>query len=612
MGDGRLADRQLAASAIAWSPSVVVGGLTAGERYQLRVTARGDAATWTSAPVMVLADAPPAAPAATILTQVTGGDGLRVTWAPSPLGLAATGAQVQLYQGPAVGPPVSVGYLVCHVGCTSAMFRGVRYGERYLVRVVPTNDAGAGPAATSNVVTPASPCPGAATCVGIDATTKVGAVTRRAQGFLNSLYPKPAMIARTAALHPTSWRGSPTYQPDGHSYDWSSWDAALASGAPTIMLLSNLWSAETDFGQGARPPWSDWGAYARWVTDTVQRVRASGRRVSYWEVQNEPSAPSYFNASDRAAATAQDYLDQFLVAYRAITAADPTAKVIGPSLSHFADYPGQYDRHEPDLVSFLDFAASTDMHLAAIAWHEIDTDPGARPHDLDVRPEYIGDHVAEARRLIAERPALGSPEVWVTEYGHPTDYAVPGWALADIAALERSAVDRAGRTCWPELSPQGTTVNDCAAANLDGLLGNDGSTTRANYWVYDAYARMPGSIVAATSSDATIPVLAASDGSTRSIVVMLGRAVSCLGGVNPSCPEPPSTTPGPAQVTATVRIPWSGAGARLRVERIPANWGAVPAPTTVSDARAVVKAGTLTVALPPFADGDVYVLTING
>jgi hypothetical protein len=422
------------------------------------------------------------------------------------------------------------------------------------------------------------------------------------------LYPVGDMQARVKALGPYGWRGSPSYHPGSASLDWSSWDAAVATGAETTMLLSNLWSAETTTGTGAKTPWSDWGAYARWVTATVKAIVASGHLVAYWEIQNEPGGPDFFPAADAAAATVSDYLEQFRVAYGAIRAADPTAAIVGPSLSHFADYPGEYDPREPDVVTFLDFAARHDLHLAAITWHEIDDDLGARPRDFSNLPATIDDHVGEARRLIAERPALGAPQVWVNEYGRHQDYAIPGWTLGELAALERSSIDRAGRSCWPDQDATGAPVDDCAAPTLDGLLGVDGSTPSANYFVYATYARMKGSLVAATASDESVSVLA-SRADSGPVTAMVGRDVGCLPGPNLSCHRA-TPTPPPVAAVVAIHLPGPAGGqAEVSVVRISPTWGPT-VPLAAFRGPLPVAAGVVTVPVPALADGEVYVITL--
>ncbi len=586
--------------------SAVVGGLAPGGRYRVVVATAPHAASAMSGPVTVLADQPPNAPDAVSVRQLTTTNAIEVRWTPAAGGVAATGAIVQLYDGPAY-----TGYLTCQAECTTATIRGLLYGHHYGVRIAPVNAVGEGAATESASVELRNPCPTVAACVAIDAATATGPARQRAMGFLNSLYPVGDMAARLQALTPSAWRGAPNYQPATGTLDWSSWDVAVASGAQTTLLLSNLWDAETDPGTGAKTPWSDFAGYGRWVTATIRSINASGHRVSYWEIQNEPGGTGYFSAADFAAATPADYLEQFRVAYRAITAADPSAAIVGPSLSHFSDYPGEYDSNEPDLVTFLDFAARNNMHFAAVTWHEIDDDLGPRPRDFNSLPEAVIDHVAEVRRLIAERPGLGAPEVWVNEYGHRMDYAIPGWTLGTITALERAGLDRAGRSCWAEQSPSGAPVDDCAAPTLDGLLLADGSTPRANYLVYATYARMTGHLVAASASDAAVAVLAARNDASGQVTAMVGRDVTCLPAMNASCPRRAAVVPAPEPAVVAIHLP-GGAGSQavVSVVQVPPGWGAA-VPVTMFQGALAVSAGVVKVPLAALADGEVYIITVR-
>jgi hypothetical protein len=251
------------------------------------------------------------------------------------------------------------------------------------------------------------------------------------------------------------------------------------------------------------------------------------------------------------------------------------------------------------------------MQLAAVTWHEIDNDLGVQPRDFNRLPEIIEDDVAEARRLIAERPALGNPEVWINEYGHPMDYAIPGWALGDIAAIERASVDRAGRTCWPEQVPGAAAYDDCATPTLDGLMALDGSTPRADYWVYATYARMTGQVVTTASSDAAVAVLATRDDASAHVVAMVGRDVSCLPGVNLSCTQADAITVRPVAVSVAVQVPWSGPAAQVSMALVSPTWAPVPAPTTIFQGLFPIAKGVVNLTLPAVADGEVYLLTLS-
>jgi polysaccharide biosynthesis protein PslG len=133
--------------------------------------------------------------------------------------------------------------------------------------------------------------------------------------------------------------------PDG----WSSWylgkidrvvAAADARGIKLLMTLMNTpcWAstAPESLKQGCDGAWWERGvtayapqhpgAYARALAFLVARY---GERVEAWEVWNEPNHAEFWKAADPAAA----YAELLKAAYRAAKAADPSAYVIGGSLS---------------------------------------------------------------------------------------------------------------------------------------------------------------------------------------------------------------------------------------------------------------------------------------
>lgn len=603
-------------TARAWTNSIVLPGLTVGAAYRVTVApTNAQSKASVSALVTVEPDQAPGPPVRVDATQMAATNSLQVSWVLATSGVAATGAVVRLYQGSADWASVT-----CEASCTTATFWDLPYGFTYRVLVETTNAGGRGLSAWSGPVPLANPCHQAGSCVSIDATAGARKAKPSAAGFLDSLYPVGNSVKLANALHPVMWRGSPTYNPTTRTLDWSSWDAAAATGAKTTMLLSNLWNGETTAGAGARTPWSDWGAYASWVTATVRKIESSGHRVDYWEIQNEPGAPGYYTAAGWATSTVADFLQQFLVAYRAIKAADRDAAIIGPSLSAFADYPGEFDRRQPDLVTFLNFAAANGLRLAAVTWHEIGESLGPQPRDSANLPEIIEDHVAEARALIAARPALGHPQVWVNEYGRPTNYEIPGWTLGDLAALEAAGVDRSGRSCWPEVVPGSPPFDDCSAPTLDGLLADNGTVPRADYWVYATYTHLTGTVVATASSDATIPVVAARTSDAR-VVAMIGRDVGCLPAANEICAAaqaagtaaaaPVASANAPVPVSVGVRLPWAASTAKVAVSVIDPSWLPVTAPRQVVSGSRTVVGGLLDLSLPAVADGQVYLVSIT-
>jgi hypothetical protein len=509
-----------------------------------------------------------------------------VSWSPARSGPAATGTVIGLFDKQAIGVQALV---TCYARCTTQVFRGLTFGHTYGVVLASENAAGLSPSVWSAAVTIRQGCP-ALECVYIDTRQAIEPARQQAAGVLDSLSQVAAEAADLRAVRTTMWRGAPGVWPDG-SYNWWVWDVAQAAGVPTTLVLSDLWGSP-----GQRPaPWSNWPAYSRWVSSTVKLVLASGRRVNYWDIQNEPGGGAgYLSLTDYLTSTPTDYLQQFLVAYHAIKAADPSARVIGPSLVNWADKPGEYNSHEFDMVTFLRFAAAHHMRLAAISWHEVSDMAG--PSENTALPANVIDHVAEARRLVGSLRALGSPKIFVNEYGTSNNDTVPGWDVAYLAALTSSRVDSAGRACWR---------NDCGTPTLDGLLASDGSTRLQDYYVRQQYAAMTGTMVPTVASDDSLAGLASYDPSSRTLEALVGRGSSAdAGGI-------PWGLLSPKPVTVEIAVPWTSGIVTVVLTQIVASVVIPKPPVQGPPMTLSVTNGVVTVTLPSVNDGDAYALTMT-
>ncbi|HVA08634.1 MAG TPA: glycoside hydrolase family 44 protein [Acidimicrobiales bacterium] len=537
---------------------------------------------------------------------------IRVTWTPSKMSPVATGAIVQVYQvaNKQGSSPKFLGQLSCQAGCTSLIFRELTIGTYYEFLVWPTTTTGTGSPLGSSAVTPASTCMVGA-CVTLNTASLIGPATTADSGILDSVYPVGKVGADLAALHTSMYRGSPSYNSDG-TLNWTSWNVAVAAGSPTTLVLADLW---TNYNGGQPPtPWSNWSGYTSWVTSTVSTILKSGEKVNYWEVYNEPGGNNnYYSSTNYATVTPSLLLQQFLVTYNAIKAASPTAAVIGPSLAQWEDYPGQYatgttvDR-TPDMVTFLNFAAANNIKLAAISWHEIVDNLGPNPTENTLLPVNLVDHVAEARALIAARPALGSPQIFVNEFGMGEVQLIPGWDVAYLSALSQSGVNSAGRSCWG---------GACANPMLDGLLGTDGSSPWNDYFVRQLYAGMSGSMISATSSSDFVTALGSYNSATSTVSGLVGRAVGCNQEAWCTQTWPNDSLAPPTAVSITVNVPWTSGSATVAMTYVSGQTlGAVTtAPSAVRTTATITPngkgAGIVTISIPSFADGDAYGFTIT-
>jgi hypothetical protein len=389
------------------------------------------------------------------------------------------------------------------------------------------------------------------------------------------------------------------------TYDWSSFGVASADGAKTMVNLGDEW---LDAYKGAPPlPWSNWSVYSSFITSTVKNMVASGHQVDYWEVYNEPGGEDLdIGPGSFAAETPQLLLQEFLVAYRAIKAADPAAQVVGPDLPFWTDYPGQWGStyHGFDMASFLSFAAANNMQLAALTWHEIVDNYGPNPENDTLSPANIIDHVNEARALLAKYPTLGHPQIIIDEYGMPEVQKIPGWDVGYLAALTDAGVTLASRSCWD---------GDCSVPDLDGLLLPDGLTPLPDFFDRLVYASMSGNMVTTTSTSDTVSAVGSYNNKSNNVVGLIGRGVGCMQNLF-LCPLDfvDAASAYSAEVNVTMTVPWNSGAATVVLSRIS---GALPglganAPSTQSVPVAITPAGsnkgTIMFTIPDFADGDAY------
>jgi hypothetical protein len=103
-------------------------------------------------------------------------------------------------------------------------------------------------------------------------------------------------------------------------------DSIAASGANAVMNIATMPSSLSSPVGNPRMP-RDMAAWSAWVRQVVRRYSSGGRgRVAYWELSSEPNRGDYL-------------LEEWLTLYqdfaRAVVAADPRARVGGPSTEGF-------------------------------------------------------------------------------------------------------------------------------------------------------------------------------------------------------------------------------------------------------------------------------------
>lgn len=489
-------------------------------------------------------------------------------------------------------------------------------------------------------------------CLKVDATQATRAANGRAAGLIFATNSPNA--ARLAALGITNWRVAANVTASSNACTPTDLDlfayrtavtANTGSGVPTTttILLSDVWHQFTGPSNGgkARAPWNDWTCYDTFVQTLVSLFRTKATQQGlpvpdYWEPQNEPDDLSfidgYFSEADQANANRNNILALFDHAYTYIKAADATAKTMGPSLDGFAGYPGQQPSPATiqvlgDLQTFLDYSDTHDLHWDAISWHENDdrlnTDWTNDPQ------EYVANHVATARSLLARHPSLGSPKIIINEFGASDRWVAPGWQGGVLSVMESAGVDFAAHSCFNTANaggPQPIGDNNCFAtpSTLDGLVGTDvASSTYSSYWVAAAYASMTydvargerASVVTSLSSSPNIGVFATLQAGTSTVTVLAGRNETCLGHTaNADCPSGSSAPPPATNVPLEIKFPYSAPnGVRVIVKRIyfVAQNGFLLAPVLASNTIVSLTSGQLAIVLPGVADGDALTVTVS-
>lgn len=455
----------------------------------------------------------------------------------------------------------------------------------------PPTQTGGGPAADP---TPTNTCPATA-CVTLYASQSTGPVTHAASGLnINASSAAAPPYFDQIALR--NFRSAPAPAPGG-VWDWSEWNAAVAQGATTTIIVSNLW-AQAHPGGPPPTPWSDWTAYDSWARTTTSRILASGEPVNYWDVYNEPGWNGYYSTSDYNSMTAQDLLQQFLHTYRDIKQIDPGAAIVGPSIGLWTLTPLPPDfglTREPDLATFLRFCSGNGLQLAAVAWHM----NGESPSSIETKAQATWN-------LIRSVPGIGDPLMFLDEYESSADQPIPGWDVGFMKVMNDENISAANRSCW----------DGCSIQTLNGLLTGNGQPT-SEFYVNRTYASMSGNMFATSSTDPYLPAIGAVDGSQ--VVALLGRDRSCVTAAwceGSGWTYPRRVVP-PESVHVTVVLPWASPRVNVSLGLDSFDPGvASSGPLAVRPANLTLRPGgtggeVLSFDIPGFGDGSAYSLTIT-
>jgi hypothetical protein len=449
-------------------------------------------------------------------------------------------------------------------------------------------------------------------------SSQVGRLTHTADGLLNGFSDlsgrgTPQLRSLLDALDIRQWRMDVFNPSTPYGRVFAYCDACRRRTAIDFDLTTD-WvnTAGTQSPAYAFAPYADIGSYASLVRDDVARRLNEHQPLSYFDVWNEPYS-----------GTIDAWLSVYGAAYHVIKLLDPSARLIGPSIATFLTAsPGQSDTYGYglDLTDFLNWEMKTGIRYSAISWHENAAPAGALPPPFgsDVPPEpvpggrrddwspaAIGEHVLEARALLANYPPLRGTKLFVNEYGPPWAINIPGWMVGDFAALEDSRADGAMMTC----------ASDSACTSLfDGLIGFDGQP-QMPYWVLRAYAQMDGQRLSVKTAASNLFTLAVRPKGRADIELLVGRADDCS--TSAQCPQFHAPTAGPVSLKLSVEVPRAAREVAVTLRafrdeaRNPIGHNDVPTEPTARTVRARVVHGRAQIVIPDAGDGDAFYVTLR-
>ncbi len=276
--------------------------------------------------------------------------------------------------------------------------------------------------------------------------------------------------------------------------------AAQQSGAAVTLVLGDL------LAQDGIHPWEirandidQWQKFEQHVREIIRRSKASGMRIDYWDLWNEPDAKQSWGG------TVEQFLEYVGHVVPLLREEDPQAKIVAPSTAeNFFRIPLFWEQ-------FLNYLISREIRIDAVSWHEFH------------RPEDIPDTAAQVREAIGSIPWLQDVELHVNEYGGGQNHLIPGWQLGWLYYLDKAEIDWANHACWywPRGEGRGN-VSECVRG-LNGLLHPATLEPLPVYWVNYWQAQMAGDRLLIDTEMPRTVALGAYDRKNSEIRVVFGR-----------------------------------------------------------------------------------------
>ena len=396
----------------------------------------------------------------------------------------------------------------------------------------------------------------ATTTLTVDLGATLGPVTHAASGSLYGVTETLPADVQTliAPLHPNMFTNpaANVQQPRGDAIVVA---GRLASTGARVTIRLADWFPSWPYAFTNMSDWFDK------LGQTAARKQASAVDNYYgYEIWNEP---------DGTWTNAMSFNDFWQQSYAKLRALDPSAKLIGPSLSY-------YDSSR--LKDFLTYAKANACVPDIVSWHELS-----------------GGNISanvQSYRALEQQLGIGPLPISINEYSGKAridDEGRPGASAPIIAKFERARVDTACISYW-----------DVAhAGRLGSLLASD-TAPNGGFWFYKWYGDMSGSMVSTTPPS---PNDAAALDGFANLDSASGTASVLFAGVNDG--------------TIQIVVKAIAAGTdhlHAVVERTPFvnRTTAVSAPTTVSMSDVAVSGGQISIQVASANDTDGYRLSLTG
>jgi hypothetical protein len=215
-------------------------------------------------------------------------------------------------------------------------------------------------------------------------------------------------------------------EPSRGRWEWAFMDEAVdAERAKGLEILGLLdYTAGWAVGEG-RPVSNTPPPHDLWANYVAQVVGRYKDRVHAWEVWNEPNVPVFWSG------TKEQYAALLAVTYDTIKRVDPSATVLGPTISGIDE-----------------------EWLAALNWDKID----ALALHLYTSPAFLneqsgysfyGQGLPQMKQTLAK--FLRKP-IWITEFGFSSQGGADPWHVGDEAAQARFLVQQVAQMlAYPDL-----------------------------------------------------------------------------------------------------------------------------------------------------------------